>query len=58
MPSQLKTVVKGGKPKAIVQRVFFRGPKRCVEKSNPSDTKRKEKLNGICFSCIAHSSEE
>ena len=38
--------------------VFFRGPKKCVEKSNPSESKRKEKLNGTCFSCIAHLSRE
>ena len=37
---------------------FFRGPKKCVEKSNPSESKRKEKLNGTCFSCIAHVSRE
>ena len=37
---------------------FFRGPKKCVEKSNPSESKRKEKLNGTCFSCIAHVSME
>ena len=37
---------------------FFRGPKNCVEKSNPSESKRKEKLNGACFSCIAHVSRE
>ena len=37
---------------------FFRGPKKCVEKSNPSESKRKEKLNGACFSCIAHVSRE
>ena len=42
------------KPKAIVQGFFFRGPKKCVEKSNLSESKRKEKLNGTCFSCIAH----
>ena len=46
------------KPKAIVQGFFFRGPKICVEKSNPSESKRKEKLNGTCFSCIAHVSRE
>ena len=46
------------KPKAIVQGVFFRGPKKYVEKSNPSESKRKEKLNGTCFSCIAHLSRE
>ena len=34
--------------------VFFSGPKKCVEKSNPSESKRKEKLNGTCFSCIVH----
>ena len=33
---------------------FFRGPKKCVDKSNPSESKREEKLNGTCFSCIAH----
>ena len=32
---------------------FFWGPKKCVEKSNPPESKRKEKLNGTCFSCIA-----
>ena len=32
--------------------------KKCVEKSNPSESKRKEKLNGACFSCIAHASRE
>ena len=37
---------------------FFRGPKKYVEKSNPSESKRKEKLNGACFSCIAHVSRE
>ena len=37
---------------------FFRGPKKCVEKSNPSESKRKEKLNGACFSCIAHLTRE
>ena len=37
---------------------FFRGPKKCVEKSNPSESKRKEKLNGTCFSCIVHVSRE
>ena len=37
---------------------FFWGPKKCVEKSNPSESKRKEKLNGACFSCIAHVSRE
>ena len=42
------------KPKAMV----FRGPKKCVEKSNPSESKRKEKLNGTCFSCIAHVGRE
>ena len=38
--------------------VFFRGPKKSDEKSNPSESKRKEKLNGTCFSCIAHLSRE
>ena len=38
--------------------VFFRVLKKCVEKSNPSESKRKEKLNGTCFSCIAHLSRE
>ena len=42
------------KPKAIVQGFFFGGPKKYVEKSNPSESKQKEKLNAICFSCIAH----
>ena len=37
---------------------FLGGPKKCVEKSNPSESKRKEKLNGTCFSCIAHVSRE
>ena len=37
---------------------FFQGPKKCVEKSNPSECKRKEKLNGACFSCISHVSRE
>ena len=37
---------------------FFWGPKKCVEKSNPSESKRKEKLNGTCFSCIADVSRE
>ena len=37
---------------------FFQGPKKCVEKSNPSESKRKEKLNGTCFSCIVHVSRE
>ena len=38
--------------------VFFRGPKKCVEKSYPSESKRKEKLNGTCFSCIARLSRK
>ena len=46
------------KQKAIVQGFFFRGPRKCVEKSNPSESKRKEKLNGTCFSCIVRSSRE
>ena len=46
------------KPKAIVQGFFFRGLRTCVEKSNPSESKGKEKLNGACFSCIAHVSRE
>ena len=33
---------------------FFRVPKKCVDKSNPSESKRKEKLNGAWFSCIVH----
>ena len=37
---------------------FFRGPNKCIEKSNPSESKRKEKLNGTCFSCIAHVNRE
>ena len=37
---------------------FFRGPKTCVENSNPSESKQKAKLNGTCFSCIAHVSRE
>ena len=37
---------------------FFSGSEKCVEKSNPSESKRKEKLNGTCFSCIAHLSRE
>ena len=37
---------------------FFRGQKKCVEKNNPSESNRKEKLNGTCFSCIAHLSRE
>ena len=37
---------------------FFRGPKKCVERSNPSKSNQKEKLNSICFSCIAHLSME
>ena len=37
---------------------FFRGPQKCVEKSNPSESKRNEKLNSTCFSCIAHLSTE
>ena len=37
---------------------FFWGPKKYVEKSNPSESKRKEKLIGTCFSCIAHLSTE
>ena len=37
---------------------FFRGPKKYVEKSNPSESKRKEKLNGTCFNYIAHLSRE
>ena len=46
------------KPKAIVQGFFGGGPKKCVEKSNPSESKRKDKLNGTCFSCIVHVSRE
>ena len=42
----------------IVQGFFFRGLKKYVEKSNPSESKRKEKFNGACFSCIAHVSRE
>ena len=42
----------------LVLFIFFRGPKKCVEKSNLSESKRKEKLNGTCFSCIAHVSRE
>ena len=38
--------------------VFFQGRKKCVEKSDPSESKRKEKLNGACFSCIAQVSTE
>ena len=38
--------------------VFFSGSKKCVEKSNPSESKRKEKLNGTYLSCIAHVSRE
>ena len=38
--------------------VFFPGSEKCVEKSNPSESKRKEKLNGTCFSCIVHVSRE
>ena len=38
--------------------VFFRGPKKSVEKSKPFYSTRKEKLNGACFSCMAHSSRE
>ena len=34
------------------------GVRKNVEKSNPSESKRKEKLNGACFSCIARSSRE
>ena len=34
---------------------FFRDPKKYVVKS---ESKRKEKLNGTCFSCIAHVSRE
>ena len=34
--------------------VFFGVRKKYVEESNPSESKRKEKLNGTCFSCIAH----
>ena len=37
---------------------FFSGPEKCVEKSNPSESKRKEKLNSACFSCIAFVSRE
>ena len=32
--------------------------KKYVEKSNPSESKRKEKLTGTCFNCIAHLSRE
>ena len=46
------------KPKAIVQGFFFSWSDKIVEKSNPSESKRKEKLNGACFSCIAHMSRE
>ena len=46
------------KPKAIVQGFFFQSPKKCVEKSNSSESKRKEKLNGTCFSCVADVSTE
>ena len=46
------------KTKGYSPGVFFQGPKKCVEKSNPSESKRKEKLNGACFSCIAHVSRE
>ena len=37
---------------------FWGGLKKCVEKSNPSESKRKEKSNGACFSCIAHVTTE
>ena len=37
---------------------FFSGSEKCVEKNNLSESKRKEKLNGTCFSCIAHVSRE
>ena len=37
---------------------FFCGPEKSVEKSKPFKSTRKEKLNGACFSCIAHSSRE
>ena len=37
---------------------FFRVTIKCVEKNNPSESKRKEKLNGTCFSCIAHVNRE
>ena len=37
---------------------FFSGSEKCLEKSNPSESKLKEKLNGTCFSCIAHVSRE
>ena len=46
------------KPKAIVQGFFLGGPKKSAEKSNPPESKRKEKLNDTCFSCIAHLSRE
>ena len=46
------------KPKTIVQGFFLPGAKKYVEKSNPSESKRKQKLNGTCFSCIAHLSRE
>ena len=37
---------------------FFCGPKKNAEKSKPFYSTQKEKLNGACFSCIAHSSRE
>ena len=37
---------------------FFCGPEKSAEKSKPFYSTRKEKLNGACFSCIAHSRRE
>ena len=48
----------GGETKGYSPGFFFRGPRKSVEKSNPSESKRKEKLNGTCFSCIVHVSRE
>ena len=44
----------GGETKGYSPGVFFWGPKKCAEKKNESESKKKGKLNGTCFSCIAH----
>ena len=41
-----------------VQGFFFSASEKYVEKSNPSESKLKDKLNDACFSCIAHVSRE
>ena len=37
---------------------FFFGSEKMCWRSNLSESKRKEKLNGTCFSCIAQVSRE